>query len=285
MRGMFKILENIGCGGCKRIKYHVNTFSTPIQRLSSLPPPPPTKKQTNKQNQKNRDCPLNTLYMVVDRSNVWVCFSLSLSRWYPKVWPFQGLDPENSESSGQDSLASYIVTIYFPENSLKIIQSFMGKWVVMVPSGKPLNPPIYFLCYWWLSCRGLHVAVKPVQTAPCKLVWIKINVWIKSVEAVLSSQWSRLEFTKSRTIWQLKSRHPSSITQTKCEVVVAVENCEIPCSSWTLFSALLWGTVAPWLLLQTVHYLKKTVKAKPAIYLPTFINKHFQILLVHQKVV
>ena len=49
MRGMFKILENIGCGGCKRIKYHVNTFSTPIQRLSSLPPPPPTKKQTNKQ--------------------------------------------------------------------------------------------------------------------------------------------------------------------------------------------------------------------------------------------
>ena len=68
---MFKILENIGCGGCKRIKYHVNTFSTPIQRLSSLPPPPQQKnKQTNKQNQKNRDCPLNTLYMVVDRSNV-----------------------------------------------------------------------------------------------------------------------------------------------------------------------------------------------------------------------
>ena len=50
MRGMFKILENIGCGGCKRIKYHVNTFSTPIQRLSSLPPPPnkKTNKQTNK---------------------------------------------------------------------------------------------------------------------------------------------------------------------------------------------------------------------------------------------
>ena len=286
MRGMFKILENIGCGGCKRIKYHVNTFSTPIQRLSSLPPPPPNKK-TNKQTNKIKKTETAPLI----RCTWWLTVltfesvSLSLSRWYPKVWPFQGLDPENSESGGQDSLASYIVTIYFPENSLKIIQSFMGKWVVMVPSGKPLNPPIYFLCYWWLSCRGSHVAVKPVQTAPCKLVWIKINVWIKSVEAVLSSQWSRLEFTKSRTIWQLKSRHPSSITQTKCEVVVAVENCEIPCSSWTLFSALLWGTVAPWLLLQTVHYLKKTVKAKPAIYLPTFINKHFQILLVHQKVV
>ena len=66
MRGMFKILENIGCGGCKRIKYHVNTFSTPIQHLSSLPPP---QQKTNKQKQKNRECPLNTLYMVVDRSN------------------------------------------------------------------------------------------------------------------------------------------------------------------------------------------------------------------------
>ena len=134
---------------------------------SFLPPPPPappTKK--NKQTKtKNQDCPLNTLYMMVDRSNFGVCFSLSLSlsRCYPKGWPFQGVNRENSERSGQDSLASYIVTIYFPENSLKIIQSFMGKWVVMVPSGKPLNPPIYFLCYWWLSYRGLHVAVKPVQ--------------------------------------------------------------------------------------------------------------------------
>ena len=189
MRGMFKILENIGCGGCKRIKYHVNTFSTPIQHLSSLPPPPQQK--TNKQKQKNRECPLNTLYMVVDRSNFWVCFSLSLSRCYPQGWPFQGADPENSESSGQDSLASYIVTLYFPENSLKIMQNFMGKWVVTVPSGKLLNPPMYFLCYWWLFYQGLHVAVKPVKTAPCKLVWIKINVWIKSVEAVLLSQWSR----------------------------------------------------------------------------------------------
>ena len=35
------------------------------------------------------------------------------------------------------------------------------------------------------------MAVKPVKTATCKLVWIKINVWIKSVEAVLLSQWSR----------------------------------------------------------------------------------------------
>ena len=55
MRGMFKILENIGCGGCKRIKYHVNTFSTPIQHLSSLPPP--NKKQTNK-NKKTENVPL-----------------------------------------------------------------------------------------------------------------------------------------------------------------------------------------------------------------------------------
>lgn len=183
---------------------------------------------------------------MVDRSNFWVCFSLSLSRWYPKGWPFQGLDPENSERIGQDSLASYIVTIYFPENSLKIIQSFMGKWVVTVPSGKLLNPPIYFLCYWWLSYRSFHVAVKPVQTAACKLVWIKINVWIKSVEAVLSSQWNN--FTKSRTIWQVTSRPSSSITQTKCEIVVAVgpvANYEIPCSSWTLFLALLWEMVAP----------------------------------------
>ena len=256
---------------------------------SFLPPPPPPhppQKKTNKQKQKTKTAPLiRCTWWLTVLTLESVSLSLSLSRCYPKGWPFQGVNQENSERSGQDSLASYIVTIYFPENSLKIIQSFMGKWVVMVPSGKPLNPPIYFLCYWWLSYRGLHVAVKPVQTATCKLVWIKINVWIKSVEAVLSSQWSRLEFTKSRTIWQLKSRHSSSITQTKCEVVVAVENCEIPCSSWTLFSALLWGTVAPWLLLQTVHYLKKTVKAKPAIYLPTFINKHFQILLVHQKVV
>lgn len=75
--------------------------------------------------------------MVVDRSNFQVCFSLSFSRCYPKVWPFQGVDPENSEKSGQDSIASYIVTIYFPENSLKIIQNFMGKGVAMVPSANP----------------------------------------------------------------------------------------------------------------------------------------------------
>ena len=118
-------------------------------------PPPPQKKQTNK-NKKPRLHPLIrcTWWLTV---LTFESVSLSLSRCNPKVWPFQGLDPENSERIGQDSLASYIVTIYFPENSLKIIQSFMGKWVVMVPSGKPLNPPIYFLCYWWLSYRGLSL--------------------------------------------------------------------------------------------------------------------------------
>ena len=56
---MFKSLENIGCGGCKRLKYHVNTFSTPIQfpsQFSIFPPypPPQKKKQKNKKTNKNK---------------------------------------------------------------------------------------------------------------------------------------------------------------------------------------------------------------------------------------
>ena len=89
---MFKIVENIGFGGCKQLKYHVsnqqtntrqsttttrflepirritglsgvylfyrNSISFPIQHLSSLPPHLPTKKKQTNKNKKTKTAPL-----------------------------------------------------------------------------------------------------------------------------------------------------------------------------------------------------------------------------------
>ena len=51
----------------------------------------------------------------------------------------QGADPKNSERDGRDtcSLASYIDTFYFSENSIKIIQNFKEKGVATAPSAHP----------------------------------------------------------------------------------------------------------------------------------------------------
>ena len=50
-----------------------------------------------------------------------------------------GVDPENSERGGQHTcpLASYIDTFYFSDNSIKTIQNFKEKGVVMAHSAHP----------------------------------------------------------------------------------------------------------------------------------------------------